>query len=86
MTTRNFITILLCYLSFIPIQSYAQEENTAYKVSDVPNVQVEDKNAYTTDPQQILGAEWVQKNKLIGGCLTLGNHRRVSRSGTAKYK
>ena len=69
MTTRNFITILMCYLSFIPIQSYAQEENTAYKVSDVPNVQVEDKNAYTTDPQQILGAEWVQKIDSLAAAL-----------------
>ena len=68
MTTRNFITILLCCLC-IPIQGYAQEENTAYKVSDVPNVQVEDKNAYTTDPQQILGAEWVQKIDSLAAAL-----------------
>ena len=59
MTTKNFITILLCCLCCIPIQSYAQHRTFNYTVKTVPNVKQKNKNAYTSDPQNILGSRWV---------------------------
>lgn len=78
MTTRNFITTLLCCLCCIPIQGYAQEDIGAYTVNDVPDVQAEDKDAYTTDPQNILGAEWVQKINSLAATIHTENSAELA--------
>ena len=85
MSTKNFITAMLC-CCFFAIQSYAQLTDegasytetanvtsanttnttaeaalvlptTVYTVEKVPNVQLQDATAYTTDPEKIVSAE-----------------------------
>lgn len=61
MTIKNFITTLL-FLCFAWLQAYGQYEGelfqpTAYTVKTVPNVQLEDGTAYTTDPEGVLSGE-----------------------------
>lgn len=53
--------MLLCYLCFVPIQSYAQGQEKGYTVQTVPNVKRSSRDAYTSDPKGILGAQWVKK-------------------------
>ena len=50
---RTILHIIVLLLALLPIASQAME----YRVEDVPNVQVVNRNHYVTDPDNVLGEE-----------------------------